>query len=197
MNKYKVKVLLTQAILVLSFFCLWEVLARTGKINTFIFSSPSKIFTTLTSLISSGELFTHIGVTFMEVLVSFVLGTLIAFVVSIILYRFRFLNDVLDPFLTMLNSMPKVALGPIIIIWVGANSKSIIVMALLINIIISIITIHTGFINTDEVKVKLFKSFKASDSQILFKLVIPSSIRVLVSSLKINISLTFIGICFR
>ena len=194
MSKYKIKVLCIQVIAVIAFLILWEIAAKTGIINSFIFSSPSKIFTTLVDLIKSGELFNHIFVTFKEVFIAFFIGTLVAFVISIIMYLNKFIADILDPFLTMLNSLPKVALGPIIIIWTGANQKSIIVMALLTNIIISIITIYNGFIHTDELKVKLFNTFKATKYQILTKLVIPANLSTIISSLKINISLTFIGV---
>ena len=104
------------------------------------------------------------------------------------------LSKIIEPFLTMLNSLPKVALGPIIIIWVGANTKSIIVMALLINLIVSIITIYNGFISTDNNKIKLLKTFKAKKSQIIFKLIIPNSFVTLISSLKLNISMSLIGL---
>ena len=194
MSKYRLKVFLTQTILVIIFLSIWEILSRTNVINSFIFSSPSKIFTTLLSLIKNGDLFIHLGVTFLEVLIAFAIGVIIAFLISIIMYLNRFLKDVIDPFLTMLNSLPKVALGPIIIIWAGANSKSIIVMALLINVIVSIITFYTGFISTNKEQIKLFKTFKASRMQILTKLVIPSNIPTIVSALKVNISLTFIGV---
>ena len=194
MSKYRLKVFLTQTILIIIFLSIWEILSRTNVINSFIFSSPSKIFTTLLSLIKNGDLFIHLGVTFLEVLIAFAIGVIIAFLISIIMYLNRFLKDVIDPFLTMLNSLPKVALGPIIIIWTGANSKSIIVMALLINVIVSIITFYTGFISTNKEQIKLFKTFKASRMQILTKLVIPSNIPTIVSALKVNISLTFIGV---
>ena len=94
----------------------------------------------------------------------------------------------------MLNSLPKVALGPIIIIWVGANLKSIIVMALLINLIISIITIYNGFIQTDKNKIKLLESFNANKLDIIKKLVIPNSLVTIISSLKLNISMSLIGV---
>lgn len=194
MSRYKTKVLATQIFLTMFLIIIWELLASKSIINTFIFSSPSRIWTTLIGLIQNGELFTHIFITLKEVLISFILGISIAFILSIIMYLNRFLSDVLDPFLTMLNSLPKVALGPIIIIWAGANSNSIIVMALLINVIISTITFYNGFIHTDELRIKLFKTFKANKWQTLFKLVIPDNIPTIVSSLKINISLTFIGV---
>lgn len=194
MSKYKTKVLLTQIFLVFLFLGIWELGTKVGFINTFIFSSPSNVLKTILDLAASGKLFLHIGVTLLEILLSFSLGILIAFIVAVLMYLNKFLADTLDPFLTMLNSLPKVALGPIIIIWVGANTNSIITMALLINVIISIITIYNGFIHTDELKLKLFKTFKATRWQTLFKLVIPANISTIVSSLKINISLTLIGI---
>jgi len=194
MSKYKIKVLIAQILVIVLFLGIWELLAHKGIINAFIFSSPSKILSTSISLFQNGELFTHIFITLKEVLVSFILGISIAFVISVIMYLNKFLADVLDPFLTMLNSLPKVALGPIIIIWAGANSNSIIVMALLINVIISTITFYNGFIHTDELKIKLFKTFKANRWKILYKLIIPDNISTIVSSLKINISLTFSGV---
>lgn len=193
MSKYKLKVLFAQIGVVAIFLILWELGARKGFINTFLFSSPSNVLNTLIDLSQSGKLAVHIGVTLTEILVSFSLGILIAFIISILMYLNKFLADTLDPFLTMLNSLPKVALGPIIIIWVGANSNSIITMALLINVIISIITIYNGFIHTDELKLKLFKTFNATKWQTLKKLIIPANISTIVSSLKINISLTLIG----
>lgn len=194
MSKYKLKVLLTQLMIVILFLGLWEYGSSKGIINSFIFSSPSKVYETFITLLNSGELFRHLSTTCIEVLIAFLLGITIAFIISIIMYLNNFIKDIIDPFLTMLNSLPKVALGPIIIIWVGANSKSIIVMALLINVIVSIITIYTGFKSTDKVKIKLFKSFKATKYQILTKLVIPSNISSIISALKINISMTFIGV---
>ncbi len=194
MMKYKLKVVSTQIIIIIVLLTLWEYGAKTGIINSFIFSSPSKIISTLVSLVDTGEIFVHLGVTLGEVLLSFTLGILIAFILSVVMYESKFLADILDPFLTVLNSLPKVALGPIIIIWVGANTNAIITMALMINVIISIITIYTGFMHTDPLKVKLFKSFKASKRQILCKLVIPANISTIMSSLKINISLTLIGV---
>lgn len=194
MMKYRLKVVSTQIIIIIVLLTLWEYGAKTGIINSFIFSSPSKIISTLVSLVDTGEIFVHLGVTLGEVLLSFTLGILIAFILSVVMYESKFLADILDPFLTVLNSLPKVALGPIIIIWVGANTNAIITMALMINVIISIITIYTGFMHTDPLKVKLFKSFKASKRQILCKLVIPANISTIMSSLKINISLTLIGV---
>ena len=192
--KHKLNVMSVQFAIIFVFLALWEYLSRTGIISSFIFSSPSKVFETTVELISNGELSKHLYITTSEIAISFTLGIVIAFLISMIMYIKPFVKEVFDPFLTMLNSMPKVALGPIIIIWAGANAKSIILMALLINVIISIITLYTGFMNTDETQVKLFKMYGANKTKILFKLVLPANVSTILSAFKINISLTFIGV---
>lgn len=194
MKAYRFKVSLVQISIIIVILILWELGTKYNIINPFIFSSPSKVLSTAIDFISDGTLLSHIIITLKEVLISFSLGVIIALFISILMYMNGFLYDVFDPFLTMLNSMPKVALGPIIIIWVGANDKSIITMALLINVIVSIITIYTSFKNTDENLIKLFKTFNASKWQIITKLVIPANIPSIIGSLKVNLSLTFIGV---
>lgn len=183
-----------QIIIIVGFFLIWEVLARKNIINTFVFSSPSKIIQTIINLYKQNNLFIHIFVTLEEVIIAFSLGIILGFIIAIILYELPTLASILDPFLTMINSLPKVALGPLIIIIAGANTKSIIIMALLINLIISIINIYNGFKNIDEKKLILIKSFKATKFQILTKLVIPCSYNTIISSLKLNISMSLIGV---
>ena len=187
-------IIVIQLFIIISFFLLWEFLSSNNIINSFIFSRPSKVISTIGSLISSNNLFPHILTTLYEVLIAFLLGISSAFIIAVILYQFPIIEKIVDPFLTMLNSLPKVALGPLIIIIVGANTKSIITMALLINLIVTTVTIYTGFLNTDPYKIKLLKSFKATKAQILTKLVIPNSYETIISSLKLNISMTMIGV---
>lgn len=182
-----------QIFIVICFFSLWEILTYKHILNPFIFSSPSRIIKTIITLGLDGSLSIHILTTLWEIILAFGIGILSGFLIAILLYEFKLLARIVDPFLTMLNSLPKVALGPIIIIWVGANEKAIITMALLINLIVSIITIYNGFLNTDETKIRLLQSFGATKYQILKNLVIPSSMRVIISSLKLNISMTLIG----
>lgn len=193
-KRKKFIVLFWQIFLVVIFISVWEFLARKNIINSFVFSRPSKIIDTIISLYKQGNLFNHIFITLKEVLIAFLLGISFGFIIAIILYELPTLALILDPFLTLVNSLPKVALGPLIIIIAGANIKSVIVMALLINLIISIITIYNGFINVDNEKLKLVKSFKASKQQILFKLIIPNSYNTIISSLKLNISMSLIGV---
>lgn len=184
----------TRMIIILTFLLLWEYLSRKNIINSFIYSSPSKILTTIKSLYNGNNLFNHIGITLYETIVSFLLTAILGLLISIVLWYSNFLYKVLDPYLTIINSLPKVALGPIIIIIFGANIKSIIIMSLLISLIVVLSNIYNGFINTDRNKIKLLKSFNANKTQILKYLIIPSNYNVIVSSLKINISMTLIGV---
>lgn len=193
-KKKKILVTISQISLLIIFIVTWELLARFGIINTFIFSSPSQIINTLIGLYRDDNLFKHIYTTSMEVIISFGLSTIIGFIIALIFYVTPTLKKILDPFITMINSMPKVALGPLIIIWMGANVKSIIFMALLINLIVTFITIHNGMISTDPDKIKLFKVFGANKLDVIFKLIVPSSRNEIISALKLNISMSLIGV---
>ena len=194
LKKEKRIILFMQILIGLVFIIVWELFSRFNIINSFIFSSPSKVINTIIDLYNKNNLFNNISVTLIEVFISFTLGGLIGFVIALMLYKFNILKRIVDPYLTLLNSLPKVAIGPLLIIWIGANNKSIIVMSLLINLIVSIIGFYNGFINTDQVKIRLLKSFGANEGSILFNLVIPSSLKSIFSTLKLNISMSLIGV---
>ena len=193
-KKNKFLVLLFQLLILILFILGWQILADLELINTFISSSPKKVLNTLVELTKNGDIYRHIWVTIYETLISFSLGTILGIIIATILWRFEFLAKVIDPYLTILNSLPKVALGPIIIIWIGANINSIIFMALLISSIISVITIYNGFKNTDIEKIKLMKSLNATKFQIYTTLILRGNIDTIISSLKINISMCLIGV---
>lgn len=193
-KKRKILITLTQLLILILLIIIWELLAKYEIINTFISSSPSKIINTIIDLYKTNNLFKHIWITIYETIISFGLGTILGIIIAVILWWNNFLYKVLDPYLTVINSLPKVALGPIIIIYFGANINSIIIMALLISVIITIITVYNGFTETNINKINLLKSFKATKWQILKMAILPSSYSTIISSLKINISMSLIGV---
>ncbi len=193
-KRNKILVILTQISITIFLIILWQFLADKELINVFIYSSPKKVVETIISLHLDNNLYNHIFITIYETIISFILGTLIGTIIAIILWWNKFLYKVIDPYLTILNSLPKIALGPIIIIIVGANINSIIVMALLISVIITILNVYTGFNNTDQNKINLLKSFQATKFQILKMVILPSSYPTIISSLKINVSMSLIGV---
>ena len=192
-NGQKIFILSTQIGILVFIISLWEIFARLNIIDTFIMSSPSRIITTISELYSSGNLFYHIFTTLSEALIGFFIATIGGTLIAIILWWNDTLRRILDPYLVVLNSLPKIALGPIIIIWVGVGTSAIVTMDILIMIIISIITMLNTFNQVDESKIMLLKSMNASKFQILTKLILPHSLMEFISLLKINVGLTWVG----
>ena len=182
-----------QIALLVLFVVLWEVLAKTGAINVFITSSPSRIWATIKDLVSSKTLFTHIGVTLYEATLGFLIATFAGSIIAIILWWNKTIRKVLDPYIVVINSLPKIALGPILIVWVGVGTKAIVAMDILIMIVITIISMLNSFTSCDQGKIMLMQSMRANKFQILFKLILPNSLCDFISVLKINVGLTWVG----
>lgn len=196
LKKKKVKkylVILTQFLLLAGLLALWEFAANKGIIDSFITSQPSRIIKTLANL-TSNDLIKHIGVTTYETIIGFLFGTILGIIIAIILWWSDFLSKVAEPFLVVLNSLPKVALGPIIIIWVGAGTPAIIVMAIAISLIVTILENLNGFLKTDKEIIKMANTFKANKFQILTKIIIPANLSTFINSLKVNIGLSLVGV---
>jgi NitT/TauT family transport system permease protein len=189
----KIAIIFTQIFILISFITIWEILTETKIINSFITSSPSRILNTFMNM-KENDLMMHIGVTVYETIIGFVIGTILGLIIAILLWWSEFLSKVLEPFLVVLSSLPKTALGPIIIIWVGAGTPAIIVMGIAISLVVTILDISNGFLNTEEEKIKMAQSFNASKLQILTKIVIPSNISTFINTLKVNIGLSLVGV---
>lgn len=192
LNKFKVTFF--RIFILLIFIVLWEAFANLKWIDPFLTSSPSRIVNSFIDLYKSGTIFTHIGVTCYETILGFTLGTVIGTILAIILWWFPFISKVLDPYLVVLNALPKVALAPIIIFWVGNGTTAIIVIALLISIVTTIITVYSGFKEVDKDKILLMKTFQSNKFQILRYLILPYSIPIFISALKINVGLSWVGV---
>ncbi|MBU3128140.1 ABC transporter permease [Clostridium tagluense] len=193
-KREKYLVILTRLVILIAFFSLWEIAGRLKWMDSFLTSTPSKMYASFIQLYSEGTLLYNIFITCFETVIGFVLGTILGALIAILLWWSDFVSRVLDPYLIVLNALPKVALAPIIIFWVGNGIKAIIVIALLISIVVTIISILSGFKEVDEDKIKLLKTFGASKFQILINLIIPASIGALISALKINVGLSWVGV---
>ncbi len=189
----KLSVIATQIGIIIFFIALWEVLANMEVIDSFITSKPSEILKTFINL-SSNDLWLHLKVTFIETITGFLVGIFLGTFIAIILWWSDFLSEVSEPFLVVLNSLPKVALGPIIIVWAGAGTNAIILMAVLISLVVTIMEILNGFIETDKDKIKMAKTFNCTKFQLLTKIIIPANISTFINSLKINIGLSLVGV---
>lgn len=181
------------AILIL-FLVLWEVLTAHGILNPFVFSSPSRILATLKDLSVSGELWRHIGTSVLETVSGFVSGTILGILIAVALWWSPAVSNVLDPYLVVLNALPKTALGPIFIVCIGTGAGAIIAMTLAISLIVTILNVLNGFQHTDAEKVRLMKMLGANRLQIFRKLVLPANLSTIVNAMKINIGLSWVGV---
>lgn len=190
----KIATWVIRTMILVLFFALWEVAARLNLIDSFVTSQPSRMVKTLMNLYDSGDLFLHIGVTCLETVAGFIIGTILGTVIAVLLWWSDFTVRVLEPYLVVLNSLPKVALGPIFIIWIGAGPFAIIAMALAISLIVTILEVLNAFIHTDEDQIKLVKTFGANRLQVFTKVVFPSNIPAMINALKVNVGLSWVGV---
>jgi len=193
-KKRKKAIFITQILILVIWLVLWEILARFGRVDTFLTSYPSEIWKLFLNYTKNGGLFYHVGISVFETVIGFLAGTILGVIIAIILWWSDFLAKVLDPYLVVLNSLPKTALAPIVILWVGAGYSGIIVTAITVSIVITIMNVYIGFTNVDEDKIRLLQTFGATKLQILKKVVLPSNIPTIISTLKVNIGLSWVGV---
>ncbi|OOM62973.1 putative aliphatic sulfonates transport permease protein SsuC [Clostridium beijerinckii] len=193
-NKTKRKIVITRILILVIFIALWQIAANLKWIDPFLTSSPTRVIESFVSLYEGGGLIKHIAVTCYETILGFSLGTILGSLIAVILWWSPFVSKILDPYLVVLNALPKVALAPIIIFWIGNGIPAIIVIALLISVITTIISVLTGFNEIDKEKIMLMNTFRATKIQILRYLIFPYSIPILISALKINVGLSWVGV---
>ncbi len=179
--------------LLLFFLLFWELSTRLGWADPFLVSSPSRIAATIGSLYAEGTLFYHIGVTLLETVIGFLAAVALGYAIALLLWWSDLLHRILEPYIVVLNALPKIAMGPLIIIWCGTGSKAIVFMTILVGIIVVIMHMLSAFLETDENKLLLLRSMGANKLQILLKLVIPSSRAAFISMLKVAVGMSWIG----
>ncbi|WP_407639597.1 ABC transporter permease [Anaerobacillus alkalidiazotrophicus] len=192
MEKIKIKVV--QLSILVSFFAIWETASRLRWIDPLLFSMPSRVWKLFIEKIIDGSLFTHLSVTLLETIAGFILGTFIGTMLAAILWWSPFVSRVLDPYLVVLNSMPKIALGPILIVGLGPGYSSIIAMGALISVIITTLVVYNGFKNVDENYLKVVQTFGATKSQSFQSVILPATLPTIVSTLKVNVGLSWVGV---
>ena len=171
----------------------WELIAQLELVDPFIISSPSRIAAMIGELWSNGTLFYHIGTTLWETLAGFAIAVVLGSLIALALWWSERARKILEPYIVVLNSLPKIALGPVIIIWFGTGSTAIVFMTVLVGIIVAVMNMLSGFLATDKNKITLLRSMGASKMQILTKLVIPSALPEFIGMLKICVGMAWIG----
>lgn len=193
LNRMK-KIRFCQIIIFLIFVGLWEGLTRLKIMDAFVFSSPSRVYHSFIDMAKDGSIFYHTGVTLAETFISFGLVILLGILLAILLWWNTGIAKVLEPYLVVLNSLPKSALAPVFIVWLGNNMKTIIVAAVSVAVFGSIITLYTNFQAIEEDKTKLIYTLGGTKKDVLLKVVIPSNIPSIISVMKVNIGLSLVGV---
>ncbi len=183
----------TRFAILLLLLTVWELSAYFSWVNPFITSSPSRIIKAIGDLYANGTLFYHVGTTLWETVLGFAIAVVLGYSIALMLWWSEAFRKITEPYFVVLNALPKIALGPLIIIWCGTGSKAIVFMTVIIGLIVAILNMLGGFMETDENKLLLLKSMGASKIQILTKLVIPSALPNFISMLKINVGMAWIG----
>jgi len=194
LKRRRQKISFCQVGLLILFLLLWEIAATLKWIDPFFTSKPSAIFVLIGNLAKDGSIFMHTGISLYEAIMGFILGTILGTLIAILLWWSDFVAKVFDPYLVVLNALPKIALGPIIIIWAGAGMRGIIVTALTISLVVTILATYNGFKDVDEEKIKMLKTFGATKLQILKKIVLPASVPNMINTMKINIGMSWVGV---
>lgn len=193
LRKDKFLIIFFRIFVLVAFIGLWELLTQTGILDPFFISSPSRIVKQIGVLISEGTLWHHTFITLYETLVGFAIATILGYLIAILLWWNEKVRKIFEPYIVVLNSLPKIALGPVIILWVGAGTNAIVMMCVLICIVITTMSMLSSFISCDEGKILLLQSMGANKLQILWKLVLPNSMPDFISVLKINVGMSWVG----
>ena len=193
-KKHKYIVGISRILILFSFLFLWEFTANVGIIDSFIFSSSSKIALCFWGMVLDKSISLHTNVTLYETILSFLLVTATSILVTILLWFSRRLSEILDPYLVVLNSLPKSALAPLLIVWLGATKTTIIVAGMSVAIFGSILNLYTSFTSIDEEKIKLIYTLRGTKRHVLSKVILPGSIPVIISNMKVNIGLCLVGV---
>ena len=183
------------SLLLLAFFLFfWETASRKQWIDSFIFSSPSLVLETFVKMLKEQSLALHIRITLSETLISFFLVMSLGILSAVILWLFPKISRILEPYLVVLNSLPKSALAPLLIVWLGASEKTIIVSGISVAIFGCILNLYTGFTEISQEKLKLIRTLGGGRIDELFKIVLPSSVPTILSNMKVNIGLCLVGV---
>lgn len=193
-KKEKMFIKIAQILFLIIFFSLWQYAAVKGLIDTFLTSSPGAIWNLMMKFIIDGSLFNHLYVSTMETIAGFLLGTTIGILVAVLLWWSEKAAKIFEPYLVILNSLPKTALAPIMILWAGTGFTGIVVTAASISVVVTTMTMYTGFKSVENDKIVLLKTFGANKHQILKSVIIPANLPLIVSVIKVNIGLSWIGV---
>lgn len=189
-----IRIRMIQVAILVLFIALWELLTRIGVLNAFLLSSPSRMLRSAIELAKDGSLFYHTGVTLAETFISFFLVIFLGILFAVLLWWNETFSKITEPYLVVLNSLPKSALAPVFIVCFGNNIKSVIIAAISVAVFSAILTLYTAFLSTEEEKIKLIYTLGGTKKDVLTKVILPGNFPVIISVMKVSIGLSLVGV---
>lgn len=183
-----------RVLILIVFLSVWEFLSRMQYIDSFFFSSPSQIFSCFVQMVRDLSFFTNTGITLLETILSFLLVFLGGMFAATLLWYSEKCSKILEPYLVVLNSLPKSALAPLFIVWLGTGMKTIIVAGISVAVFGSIINLYTGFKQVDSEKITLIHTLGGGKWAAFTKVVLPGAVPTILSNMKVNIGLALVGV---
>jgi NitT/TauT family transport system permease protein len=184
---------LSQLLVLIALLGVWELATQWKWVDPMLTSRPSKLLASFQELAFHGDLFKHMYITSLETFLGIIISMTLGMLIAIVFWWSTFTSKVLEPYLVVLNARTKVALGTIFYIWLG-DRYSIYGMAIAISIVVTIIMVERGFMETTKTKLKLMESFGATKLQMLRMVLLPASIPNFIATLKVNVGLTLVGV---
>ncbi|MDG0808009.1 ABC transporter permease [Cohnella rhizosphaerae] len=192
-RRLRMAVWLARFALLAAFLGVWELAADRKWVDAMLTSRPSQLVASFKSLALEGKLWHHAWVTTSETVIGLTLSMAIGTAIAVALWWSSYASRVLEPYMVVLNALPKVALGPIFYIWLG-DRYSVYGMAIAISVIVTIMMLESGFKEIGQTKLRLMESFGATKLQTLRMVLLPASVPNLVATLKVNVGLTLVGV---
>ena len=184
---------LLQALAVISFFALWEIGVRMGWISAFLVGSPVGILAVAAKMIASGELLSDTWFTLFEAILGFVIGTIAGSLLGLALWYSVFVARLVEPFIVAINSVPKIALAPIVVLWFGTGLVSKVALSVSLTAIVALIAAYQAAKDADVDLQSLLISMGADKHQVFFKAVVPSTLPSIIATFRINIGFGLVG----
>ena len=187
-------VLSWQLSILIAFIALWEIASRLYWIDPLLFSSPSKVISLIVTRFANGSIFSHLQITLFETIIGFIIGTIGGIIIATMLWSSGRFAKIMDPYLVVFNAMPKVALGPILIVALGPGYLSIIAMGFIISVIVTTLVVFSAFNEVDPNYEKVLQSFGATRWQCFKEAIFPAAMPAMISTLKVNVGLSWVGV---
>jgi len=192
MNEW-LRIKLLQMLVLVLVLGLWESSTRSGWLDATWISSPALLWQSFWEALRSGEIVRHTGVTLAEAFSGLVLGAVVGVSMGVMLSVNRVFGSAMEPYVIALNSLPRVALAPLIVMYVGVGFMSKFLLSFSLVVVPMMISTYEGIKATEPIWLDSMRVFRANRLQIFSKVLLPNCVPWIFSAIRVSISLAIVG----